>query len=128
VTEDPRLDWLRAVDAVELDRLWTSSGVRPLWVVKHSTRCGASAHALLQVERFRGTAPSGDWLLVEVPRQRSLADAVARRSGIRHESPQVLLVSDGDVLWHGTPWQIEVESLLAAAQRPQPSGGAQIEM
>lgn len=113
--ESESLPWLRADDGLALERLWASSAARPLWVVKHSTRCGASAHAFLQVERFRATAPAGEWLLVEVPRERGVANEVAERSGIRHESPQVLLVRGGEVVWHGSHWEIEVASLRAAA-------------
>lgn len=94
----------------ELDELIRGSRRRDLWLFKHSTRCGASAHALLELEGFlreRGRDLDATVRLLEVPRQRELSDAVAERTGVRHHSPQLLVLRDGEVIWHASHWAIE---------------------
>jgi bacillithiol system protein YtxJ len=62
--------------------------------------------------------------LVEVPRQRELSDAVAERTGLRHQSPQLLVIRDGEVIWHASHWGIErprLERALAGLTRSAPA-------
>jgi len=59
---------------------------------KHSTRCGTSARALLEVERFSLGQREIPVYGIDVIRQRGISDLVARRLEIGHESPQVILV------------------------------------
>ena len=40
--------------------------------------------------------------------------AVAEKTGLRHESPQALLLKDGKVVWHESHGSIRVESLNQA--------------
>ena len=48
---------------------------------------------------------------VDVVAERRLAQAVAARTGIQHESPQVLLLKDGKVVWHENHWRITAARL-----------------
>jgi len=38
------------------------------------------------------------------------------RTGVRHESPQVLLIRDGLAVWHGSHWEITEQALDQAAE------------
>ncbi|HEY8416227.1 MAG TPA: monothiol bacilliredoxin BrxC family protein [Thermaerobacter sp.] len=42
---------------------------------------------------------------------------MARRLGVRHQSPQALLVQRGAVRWHASHWDITEQSLAAALGR-----------
>ncbi|MEZ5332337.1 MAG: bacillithiol system redox-active protein YtxJ [Thermoanaerobaculia bacterium] len=112
----------------ELDPLIRASHRRDLWLFKHSTRCGASAHALLELEEFlrdRGAELDATVRLIEVPRQRELSDAVAERAGVRHQSPQLLVFRNGEVVWHASHWAIErdrLERALAGLQQAVSAG------
>ena len=118
-------DLLLIATAGELDELLRGSRDRDLWLFKHSTRCGASAHALLELEEFlraHGDEMEATVRLLEVPRQRELSDAVAERTGVRHHSPQLLVLRDGEVIWQASHWGIErprLERALAGLARPE---------
>jgi bacillithiol system protein YtxJ len=58
--------------------------------------------------------PQLESAVVLVVENRKLSNAVANRFGIRHESPQALLIKDGLVVWHASHWSITSEALGAA--------------
>lgn len=62
------------------------------FVFKHSTACPVSAAAAAEV-RAMDTDLTVYW--INVIEQRGLSDWVAAEYGVRHESPQFLLIVDG---------------------------------
>lgn len=63
-------------------------------VFKHSTRCNVSETAAEAVRAATFTLPLY-W--VNVIEQRALSDWIERFYGVRHESPQLLLIKNGRV-------------------------------
>ncbi len=55
--------------------------------------------------------------LVSVQRARAVSNAIAERLGVRHASPQALLVRAGGVRWHTSHLAITVAALQAAVER-----------
>jgi bacillithiol system protein YtxJ len=64
------------------------------WVFKHSTSCPISARAAQEVEALQSALPVY-W--VNVREQRELSSWVAETYGVRHESPQLILLEGGRV-------------------------------
>lgn len=69
-------------------------------VFKHSQRCYISRAAWFEVDRFVTAHPEAPLVLVDVIESRGLSQKVASATGIRHESPQVLFLRKGRVVWH----------------------------
>jgi bacillithiol system protein YtxJ len=89
----------------------------PLAVVfKHSTRCGISSSALIEVRQFAVEHPEIPVFLLDVIADRALARRVAARLGVRHESPQALVLGRGRVLWHGSHSQVSLAALEEATR------------
>ncbi|MDH4063436.1 MAG: thioredoxin family protein, partial [Acidobacteriota bacterium] len=76
-------------------------------------------------------AEIGDWLavgggalpvyLVSVREHRAVSTTIAERFGVRHESPQLLLVHGGVVRWHGSHFRVTPAAIDAAVGRlPRP--------
>lgn len=82
---------------LELDRALAASHAGPVIVFKHSESCGASWRA--EASLGEGALPAPVLRLV-VQRSRALSERLARLVGIRHESPQVLILVDGKAAWH----------------------------
>jgi bacillithiol system protein YtxJ len=106
-----------------LDELFARSFERPVWVLKHSLVCPLSAEALREFGRFAATPTGSELRVLEIQRQRGLSQELARRTGVRHESPQAILVRDGKASWHASHWSITARA-LAAAEGEQASGGS----
>lgn len=94
---------------------------------KHSPLCGASATAARHLRAFMDDNPRVPVFMVDVIRDRPLAREVARRLSVRHESPQVFVLHDGDVVWNGSHGAVTAEALereLASGAGDTPAGGA----
>ena len=91
---------------------------------KHSTRCGTSIRAYREVEAFEATGGSVPVYLVDVITERDLARDLAERLGVRHASPQVILVSAGRPIWSASHGQIRMDVLHERASAPTDDGPA----
>lgn len=87
---------------------------------KHSPSCPLSWAAHRQIMHFRKTWPDAPVHLVSVQRQRALSVYIAERTGVRHESPQVLVLSEGKVRATASHADITAELLTTAWCRSKP--------
>ena len=75
----------------------------PLAVLfKHSPRCPISRTARAEVERFIREAPKVPVYWVDVIQHSPVSRLIAERAAIRHESPQVIVLREGAVVWHAS--------------------------
>ena len=88
--------WIPLEDTDQLESL-VKRGAPALRVVfKHSTRCGLSSMMLRRFEAtWSGQAPDTSFYLLDLVRYRELSSALADRCQLRHQSPQVLIISQG---------------------------------
>ncbi len=110
-------DYSRVESVSELDELIARSLETPVLLFKHSLTCPISGAALRQYQRFLDDRPDGDatvYRLIEVQNAREVSNEVAARTGVRHESPQALLLRGGEVAWHASHWSIEADALASA--------------
>ena len=99
-------------DAEELERAF---GEPWALVFKHSTRCPVSSAAWREVAAFRKAHPEAVVYVVHVVEQRALSGAVAARTGVRHESPQVIVLQGGREVWNASHFAITAEAVDQAA-------------
>ena len=91
----------------ELKRLVTDSELRPVLLFKHSYTCGVSLEALDElVSHLNGRRTEAQYAMVTVQTHRALSNAVARQFGVRHETPQALLIRDGRVVWSASHFRV----------------------
>jgi len=110
----PDLRPLEHVD--ELRRLIAESESRPVLVFKHSHTCGVSWEALEEIvahlnEResktsTRRTQSAAQYAMVTVQTHRAVSNAIAQKLGVRHETPQALLIRDGRVVWSASHFRV----------------------
>ena len=100
----------------ELDELLSKSGSRPVLLFKHSYSCGISAEALDELVSHLDTAQPGkaQYAMITVQTHRELSNAVTAKLGIRHETPQALLVRDGQVVWAASHFRVTAQAVGAA--------------
>lgn len=88
---------------------------RPVFILKHSTTCPVSAAAYRAFRQFAEANPDAAvYRLVRVIEQRPLSNELASRFGVKHESPQVLVLRGGRVQWHASHGAITEEALAKA--------------
>jgi len=98
----------------DLEQLLNRSKTDPVLIFKHSTQCSISAQVYEEFSSFVDGVRDLHCGAVLVIENRGLSNAIARRFGIRHESPQALLIKDGHVVWHASHWSITSDALNSA--------------
>jgi bacillithiol system protein YtxJ len=86
-------------------------------IFKHSTSCPVSWAAHAQVTRFLKENPQAPIKLVRVIQERALSQKIAMRTGVRHESPQVIALRAGEVVASPSHGQITAEKLRALLEK-----------
>lgn len=86
----------------------------PVLVFKHSRTCPVSHAAHAELQAFRRAHAAVPVRVVVVQDERPLSAALAAVTGVRHESPQALLLHRGAVRWHASHGAITAARLAAA--------------
>jgi bacillithiol system protein YtxJ len=114
-TMHPALKALGGLD--ELDRVLAASSDRPLLLFKYSATCGTSAEALDELVAHLNESPAdATYAIVTVQTHRDVSNAVASKLGVRHETPQALLIRDGRVVWSASHFRVTAAALEKALQ------------
>jgi bacillithiol system protein YtxJ len=103
--------FVRITDTKSFEELTERSRERPVVIFKHSLTCPISSAAYEQMEKFQGEVA-----LVEVQLARALSAEIENRFGVAHESPQVIVLSKGQVTWNGSHFKITTEAVAAAVR------------
>ena len=92
-----------------LDELMARSDKEPVAVFKHSTTCPISSGAYKEMVHF-----PGEVALIDVQSARDLSRDVEVRTGIEHESPQVIVLRNGKAVWHASHWKVTAKAVEQA--------------
>lgn len=99
----------------DLEEAKTMSKEKLVLLFKQSTTCPISAKAFEQYNEYlEKTDQDLGAYFVKVRETREVSDQIAKDTGIQHQSPQIFLLKDEDVLWHTSHSNITVESIEAA--------------
>lgn len=88
-------------------------------IYKHSPRCAQSLLARGQVDRFAKLDSRVPVYVIDVVVNRDVSNAVARRLGVPHESPQAVLLQRGKAVWHASHGDVRVRNIAAALGRSE---------
>ena len=99
----------------DLDRLLAQTSDRPLLLFKHSLTCGTSAEALDELlDHINWDGLDARYAILTVQSQRELSNAVSARLGVRHETPQALLIRHGRVIWSASHFRVTAAAVQSA--------------
>lgn len=92
----------RLTTTEQLNSALEASHDKPLLIFKHSTRCPISAAANEQVISYLEGEPNEaiEYRVIYVVEDRPISLEVADLIGVKHESPQVILIKDRHPVWH----------------------------
>ena len=91
---------------------------------KNSMTCPISAAARREVEVLLSRRPQAPLYVLDVHDEPDLSADVARRTGVEHESPQMILLARGEPVWHASHYAIRATDVERALdERSAVSGG-----
>lgn len=107
------MKWIELNNVSQLDEIDQASQTAKVLLFKHSTRCSISDTALTRFNRDwkEGVAEVKTYYL-DLIKHRDISNAIEQRYGIRHESPQVLIIDKGKCIYSETHLSIQVPEIL----------------
>ncbi|REB07979.1 bacillithiol system redox-active protein YtxJ [Sporosarcina sp. BI001-red] len=96
-------DWNRVVEQ--------SNHHDPVLVIKHSTTCPISAAGYREFQSFETKIPK---YCVIVQTSKDVSRKIDEDTGVKHESPQAILMKNGEVVWHAAHYDIQQSNLKKA--------------
>lgn len=110
--------YMELLNKDDLKKAMDVSREKSVLLFKHSTTCPISAEAYKQYQSFL-EADTNDIssYLVKVIETRDVSNQIAADTGVKHESPQILLVEDEQVLWHTSHSDITVDTIKEAVSK-----------
>jgi bacillithiol system protein YtxJ len=106
--------WNILNSAEQLETIKNESYELPVLLFKHSTRCSISDAALSRLQRNWETSLAGKAkpYYLDLIAYRQISNAVAELFGVEHQSPQVLLIKNGQCVYHASHFDIQTDSVL----------------
>lgn len=87
----------------EFEKTLEESCQHKIILFKHSTTCPISERAWQEVQAFiRDSSDEIQVVMIKVIESRPVSNQAADELGVKHQSPQVLLISERSVSWHGS--------------------------
>lgn len=103
--------WLPLTQSDQLQALVQESHEHPVIIFKHSTTCSISAAAKSKIERQwpDGSLPADTTIYyLDLLRFRPISSQITSELGVEHQSPQLLLLQDGQVRYHASHMSIHL--------------------
>jgi bacillithiol system protein YtxJ len=109
------MHWIHLNDEELLKQILTKSQQRPQVIFKHSTRCSISSVALQQLQK--ADPPSDiDFYFLDLIAHRDISNKVSQVFGVNHESPQVLVIKNGECVFDESHLGIHMDDIVEQAK------------
>jgi|SRR5207237_598543 len=111
VIMEPENHFEKLADQKALESWIARSYTEPVVIFKHSDSCGVSSRAY--TEMIKLARPIG---LVTVQTERAISDEIETRFNVAHESPQALVLLNGEIVWSASHGRVRAEAVKAAIE------------
>lgn len=107
--------WSELTQVEQLDILVEESSTNPVVIYKHSVACNLSD--------MKKVGLMSDWdfdvseisfYYLNLLKYRGISNAIEQRFNVRHESPQLIVLQEGNVIYHTSHHEVRVENIRLA--------------
>lgn len=112
------MNWNHLTDLAQLEKIKAESTLHPVVIFKHSTRCSISRMVLDRLERSWNqteVAASKPYFL-DLLSYRQISNQIADIYCVEHESPQVLIIKNGQSIFDRSHMAIDFNSIKEAVK------------
>jgi bacillithiol system protein YtxJ len=104
------MNWIELKSEDQLNRIIEQSKIKAQVIFKHSTRCSISSMAKGRLER--SLAPeNADFYFLDLIAYRDLSNKVSSAFHVFHESPQILVIRNGECTYDESHGSISMEEI-----------------
>lgn len=110
INKEPKkiIPWNRLISIDQLVKIEKESFHQPIAVFKHSTRCGVSSMTFRQFEsNFNIENEKVKLYFLDLLAFRELSYEVAIRFQVMHQSPQLIVLRNGNTVHHSSHYSID---------------------
>jgi bacillithiol system protein YtxJ len=105
------MEWIQITSEKQINQIVDLSKERTQVIFKHSTRCSISSVAWNRVQKS-GRSTNIDFYFLDLIAYRSLSNKIAQIFKVHHESPQVLVIKDGQCIFDESHLSISMDEIL----------------
>ncbi len=110
------MDWIELQNEEQLDKIKELSTSKAQVIFKHSTRCSISSVVKNRLDNT--PAPQDvDFYGLDLIRHRNISDKIAELFSVYHESPQILLIKNGECVYDESHHGISMAELVEEIQK-----------
>ncbi|MGB3467987.1 MAG: bacillithiol system redox-active protein YtxJ [Cyclobacteriaceae bacterium] len=108
-----KIDWKALENIDQLEEIKELSSDQKVVIFKHSTRCPVSSMALSRLERSWDNKEQQNTAIyfLDLIRYRAISNAIADKFGVEHQSPQVIMLENGEAVYSESHMGISYEGL-----------------
>lgn len=110
------MNWINITSVAQLEEVKDRSKTKPQLVFKHSTRCSISSMTKSRLERSK-QPDNIDFCYLDLINFRNLSNQISEDFSVSHESPQVLLISNGKCIYDESHTAIRMEEIIEQAEK-----------
>ena len=108
------MNWFPLTNIEQIEMIKKASFSKPQLIFKHSTTCSISRMAHSRFER--ADAPTSiDFYYLDLLNYRSISNAIAETFQVHHESPQILLIKNGECTYEESHYGIMMDDVIEQA-------------
>lgn len=108
------MNWIELNDENQLATIVEQSKRQPVVIFKHSTRCSISVMAKNRLERETAT-DNVSFYYLDLLRYRPISNKIAESFNVHHESPQIIMIKNGECTYDESHNGITMEAITEQA-------------
>lgn len=108
------MNWNTLSSGAQLEEIKSASFQQPQVIFKHSTRCSISSMILNRLERSE-IPDQIRFHYLDLLAYRTLSNQIAEDFSVYHESPQVLLIKNGECIYDESHQGINIDEIQEQA-------------
>ncbi len=109
--EESKINWNNLEHLDQLDKIINESWEKPIVIFKHSTRCSISRMALKQFENEYNYEDKITPYFLDLLNHRDISNEIALMFNVNHQSPQMIVIKNGIVLFNASHSDINTDDL-----------------
>src|SRR5215212_7236537 len=108
------MNWISLVSEEQLQEIKNKSNYKPQVIFKHSFRCSLSGMAKNRLDK--ASTPEGvDFYFLDLIKHRNISNKISQEFKVYHESPQVLIIKNGESVYDESHTAINMQEIVAHA-------------
>ncbi len=105
-------NWKQLEHPEQLEEIKEMSKSKPVAIFKHSIRCGVSSMVKSQLEREWNLSPEEvTFYYLDLITYRPISNQIEKDFDVVHQSPQLILIKNGEVVYHDSHYSISVDQV-----------------